>query len=125
MQTYLEPVELVVFVKPIISPIWGQRSTESWDNGCVTHCLNIRIHRRKLYSAPTYIGSHQTHEMECFVTRTTVVPVFESCHLDREEAATICRVRCNAPANKGNASILRGAFFVVVNGSMISRAAVV
>ena len=34
---------------------------------CITHCLNIRIHRRKLYSAPTYIESHQTHEMECFV----------------------------------------------------------
>jgi hypothetical protein len=34
---------------------------------CITHYLNIRIHRRKPYSAPTYIESHQTHEMECFV----------------------------------------------------------
>jgi hypothetical protein len=99
MQTYLEPVEQVIFVKPIISPTWVSEAQKAGIIRCVTHCLNIRIHRRKPCSAPTYIGSHQTHEMECFVTRFAVVPVFESCHLDREEAATVCHVRCNGLAN--------------------------
>lgn len=122
MQTHLE---LAWFAKPIISPIKGQRSIEAEIKECITHCLNIRVHRRKPYSVPIYITGHQTHEMECFVTQFIVASVFGCCYLHGKETATIYGVRWNDLANKRNTGIVWEVFFIVVDGNRTARTPVV
>ena len=122
MQMYLEPVELVVFVKPIISPTWGQRSTESWNNKMHyllpghTNSSKETLPCPNVYREPSDIRNgifrNSIHRCPCL------------CKLSPGQRRSGNHVRCNDPANKRNAGILRRVFFVVVNGSVISRTAV-